>query len=219
MANLRFNYSQLPEGIGAPSAPLPFTFVVDSDAALAAWANVEAEKNYSHVLIKSGTWTSALAVNLTAAGTKAVVGQAGNLLSFTSQYGLKYDALAADDCWIQGVNVALDYRGHGNIQANGFYYCAQLSNCTAMVLGSGYAPGIGFYYCNNIINCMGITGARLGGADGDGGSGAGFYQCRYMLFNKSDSYTNCFMSTGSEYTNAVNDTAAGGWNRIIQLQT
>jgi hypothetical protein len=218
MANLRFNYSQLPEGLGAPSEPLPFTFVVDSDAALAAWATNAAGNDYTQVLIKKGTWTSAQAVNLTTAGTKAVVGQAGSLLSFTSQYGLRYETLAADDCRMQGVNVALDYRGNGSASSYGFAYCAHLSNCTAKVFGSGYAPGFGFYYCNNSIDCMALTGARLGATNNDGEQGSGFYYCRIMLMNASDSYSSCYMhATGT--TDPVADTAAGGWNRIIQLQT
>jgi hypothetical protein len=169
-----------------------FTFVVDSNEALAAWANNTEGNDYSHVLIKAGTWTSDKEVNLTTAGTKVVVGQAGNLLSFTSAYGLKYDGVPSSAAyWMEGVNV--------NVTAtsgNGFYNCTNLTNCSGTGIGTssnGFsnctnltnctgngrdgnltAGGVGFYYCTNLANCTGS-----GSTTGSGGSsyGVGFANC------------------------------------------
>jgi hypothetical protein len=178
-----------------------FTFLVDSDAALAAWATNADGNDYTHVLIKKGTWTSALAVNLTAAGTKVVVGQAGNLLSFTGTRGLTYNTLAGDDCWMQGVNVLLTVSPNFGIA---IYRARNLVNCTSNVIGNDQGASFAFNECQNMIGCKGVHS----------GVGTGFYQCRILLMNAGTGFSGCYMhDTGT--TDPVGDTAAGGWNRVL----
>jgi hypothetical protein len=138
-----------------------FTFVVDSDEALAAWANNAEGNDYSHVLIKSGEWTSSKEVNLTTSGTKVVVGQAGSLLSFTSLRGLAYSGgnpPRTNDYWMNGVNVKVS-----NNASYCFFYCMNLTNCSGSSIGS--SGGYGFYYCYNLTNCTGST-EKIGNSSG-----------------------------------------------------
>jgi hypothetical protein len=186
------------------------TFIVDSDEALAAWANNAEGNDYSHVLIKKGTWSSSKEVNLTTAGTKVVVGQAGSLLNFTSQYGLRYDAVpTTSDYWMLGVNVTVTAAAGTGA---GFQSCTNLTNCTGIATNTNSSSsGIGFGQCNNLMNC---TGSGIGTV-----LSFGFVACRIMMFCKPGSpvssngmYVSCYMNA-SGTTNSVSDTAAGGWNR------
>jgi hypothetical protein len=141
-----------------------FTFVVDSDAALAAWADNTAGNDYTSVLIAPGTFISSKEVNLTACGTKSVVGMPGSLLSFSSRYGLRYETLPkTTEYRMDGVNA---YNSAAN--GYGFHDCANLTNCTGNgTSADGY--GYGFRECANLTNCI---------ANGNGvGNGYGFYGC------------------------------------------
>jgi hypothetical protein len=51
-----------------------FTYLVDSDAALAAWCAATPGNDYTFVQIAQGTWSTSSGVNLTASATKKVVG-------------------------------------------------------------------------------------------------------------------------------------------------
>jgi hypothetical protein len=127
-----------------------YSFIVNSNAALAAWANKTAGNDYTSVLIKKGTWSSAKEVNLTAAGTKVVVGQSGSKLVFTSQYGLRYvNVPTSSEYWMLGVSVELSC----NSQGFGFSSCTNLMNCTGS--GTGITEGYGFFLCTNLTGCTG----------------------------------------------------------------
>ena len=218
-----------------------FTFVVDSDDALAAWANNTAGNNYTSVLIKKGTWTSSKEVNLTTAGTKVVVGQAGSLLSFTSSYGLRYSSTpTTSDYWMMGVSVECTSSGDGFYNCTnltnctgigtygcyhcanltgctgsgtsyGFYSCTNLTNCTGNGRSTSSGYGVGFYNCTNLTNCT-------GNGTGSGYDGYGFNNCRIMMSCKPSGssttgvYYACYMHA-SGTADAVGDTAAGGYNR------
>jgi hypothetical protein len=148
-----------------------FTYIVDSDEALADWANNTAGNDYSHVLIKKGTWTSNKEINLTDAGTKVVVGEAGGLLSFTSVNGLVYNSLpATNDYRMMGVNVVVDNYG------SSFKYCINLTNC----YGSGQMV---FAYCTNLTNCISHTNPY------NQNSMYSFFYCKKL--------TNCYSSNSN----------------------
>jgi hypothetical protein len=141
-------------------AEASYTFIVDSNEALAAWANNEEGNDYSQVLIKKGTWTSDIEVNLTTAGTKVVVGQAGSLLSFTSEYGLKYTTRPTTaEYWMLGVNVAVDIVSENSVKMSyAFSNCTNLTDCN----GDGKSIGFGndsavFIGCTNLTNCNGTS--------------------------------------------------------------
>ncbi len=146
-----------------------YTFVVDSDEKLAAWAGAASGKDYSHVLIKRGTWAMANAdgINLTAAGTITVTGEGGSLIrnvvnSTGSVYGLHYDALPelGQGYGMFGVNVDVE-NTTDDVAANNpifcFANCSNLINCNAS--GRNHSSAInqntvaGFYSCEQLSHC------------------------------------------------------------------
>jgi hypothetical protein len=149
------------------------TFIVDSDAALAAWANNTAGNDYTSVFISAGTFASGTVVNLTNAGTKQVLGAEGSKLVFSfstsSAGGLLYTtAPNGDDFWIK--NLSIETTGVSTQGA--FRRCTNLVNCvgTGVATGEG-SGGYGFSECNNLVNCTGTgvnTGIRMS---------AGFSNC------------------------------------------
>jgi hypothetical protein len=186
-----------------------FTFIIDSNAKLNMWATNAAGNDYSIVLVKAGTYTSNTPVNLTTTQTKIVVGQKGNLLSFTGEHGLLYDALPVNDCWMRGVNVR-SYKGmtaasYINMTVYAYEKCINLDNCTAHADVYGYSTNNsnvfvyarGFDGCANLANCRGEAG---GAANGGAmvaklASGRGFNNCinLFRCFGKGlNSRDTCF---------------------------
>jgi hypothetical protein len=155
--------------VGGGGGISQFTFLVDSNAKLTAWANKTAGNNYAAVLIAPGTWTSSVEVNLTTSGTKVVAGMPGSLLSFTSNYGLRYTTQPkTTDYRMEGVNVDLNTSGG---DAFAYYNCTNLVNCTGTAIGGpGSASGISvFGNCMNLVNCTATatgTSAATGGIRG-----------------------------------------------------
>jgi hypothetical protein len=227
MATVAFTGSYLDLSHTPNIPPTIFTFIVDSDAALAAWANNAAGNDYTSVLIKPGTWTSSKEVNLTNAGTKTVTGMTGSKLFFTSVSGLRYiTAPTSAEYWMTGVNVKLN---HANASYN-FNNCANLTNCT-----SDRNAGINFQTCTNLLNCTSSssTGIAFGysncanlkdtisfcsngfdnctnltSCDGkDGGIGTGY------TFNNCKKMTNCTgMNAFNIFKNCTNLMSCSGIN-------
>jgi hypothetical protein len=185
----------------------PFTFLVDSDAALGAWAANTAGNDYTSVLIAPGTWTSAVEVDLTASGTRVVVGMPGSKLSFTSAYGLRYSSTpTANDYRMEGVNVEA---ANASGDACGFSNGANLTDCTAAV-SSADGSAYGFSGCTGLTGC---TAAAAGTVNGYGFSG-----CKGMRFNEPGGtsttavYNGCYVSLSGGGP-AASDTALGGYNK------
>ena len=161
-----------------------FTYVVDSDQALIDWANNDRNsgQDYTSVLIKRGTWNSTIGVNLTATGTKVVVGEAGSKLVFNNvEKGLYYDTVPTQpDYYMRDVAVEATGTGDGY----GFYNCSNLFNCTGTGTGdgtgdgsgTGTGEGYGFYSCSNLSNCTGTGTGTCTGKSGSG-YGSGFQRC------------------------------------------
>jgi hypothetical protein len=148
-----------------PGVDIPYTFIIDSNEKLAAWAGNVAGNDYSIVLVKSGTWSSSVEVNLTTTGTKIVVGQPGSLLAFSSEYGLKYDALPSEDYMMKDVNVKV-YRSVTSpsvfyFYTYAFHKCINLSNCKVDIYaylkntsgGTAVSRVYGFNECKNLQKC------------------------------------------------------------------
>ena len=169
-----------------------YDLVIDSDAKLAAWA---ASGTWEKVLVKKGTWTLASGgVDLTARGTKLVIGEPGSKLVFSSAVnGLYYTSTpTTKDYRMDGVTV--ETTGTGT--AVGFNNCTNITNCTGTGTGTGTGyGGVGFNNCTNITNCTGtgtctttVNGAGFSGCTnmtnctgtGDGGNGYGFSGCTNM---------------------------------------
>ena len=206
-------YNDAPTTSGATNTAAnceQFTYVVDSDEALADWANNVEGNDYTSVLIRKGTWTSAVGVNLTTAGTKVVVGEADSKLVFNNvEKGLYYtDIPQSPEYYMTGVTVATS-TGSGYGSGTGFYNCSSLTNCkgTGTSEDDEGGAGIGFYNCSNLTNCDGtgigdgagfyrcsnLTNCKGTGTGPGYGSGTGFYSC-YNL-------TNCDGIGTSESTN------------------
>jgi hypothetical protein len=161
-------------GSGGGSGNETFTFVIDSDDALAAWAENTPGGDYSSVYIKSGTWqytkhifgsipgdaeSPVPVIDLNASGTKLVCGEKDSLLSFTVQtnhsgvyaaglFGLGWD------CRIYGAAVEMIPSGSAAFRLSGFSHCNNLINCKASVTGFF---GAGFSHCDNLISCEGFS--------------------------------------------------------------
>ena len=192
------------------SEVLQFDHIVDSDAALAEWANCT-DGSMKNVLVKAGTYTlsSGNYVDLADAGTTYIFGEVGNELSFTNaDFGI-YNPSNDREVRITGLNV----RVIGNNVCKAFCNCNNLINCTGYALynGDSYA----FFNCKKIVNCTASAG---------GGTGYGFYNCDYVSncicnisgTNNSYGYYSCNNLTDC-YASIESATSASGFvqcNRI-----
>jgi len=189
-----------------------FTFVVDSDYALMAWATAAPGNDYSRVLIKAGTWTyndprtsggtwqhPLATIDLSDGRTRSIVGESGSKIVI--------QAMPTDELYLSGIKSATVARNvtigvyfptissnNGSIYASGygFFECTDLiscngsGSCTNIFSSSGY----GFFECTNLINCNGYCGD----ASHRSNTGTGFYRCTNLI--------NC---------NGYGDGAAGAW--------
>ena len=182
-----------------------YTYVIDSDEALANWANNDKSQGqyYTSVLIRKGEWTSTVGVNLTTTGTKVVVGEAGSKLVFNNvEKGLYYDAAPSTaDYYMQGVNVEVTNDAWSGANAYGFYNCINLTNCAGIGTGisGSNANGYGFANCTNLTNCTG-TGIGSSVSDYVRTLGYGFANCTNL--------TNC-TGTGKDAAVASENTLTG----------
>lgn len=173
---------------------MQFTFIVDSNESLSNWANNVSGNDYTSVLIKKGTWTSSVGVNLTTTGTKVVVGEAGSHLVFNKvEKCLFYDEIPSRfDYYMFGVTLSpiLDYAGDGVDGNYGFHNCISLTNCT---VESGILSGVSYIYgfsnCAYLTNCQ----AQLNGTS------YGVKASNVFGFNQCENLTNC-MSSGTGKT-------------------
>lgn len=182
-----------PQGPPGASASFNYTYIVDSDAALAAWITNAAGNDYTHVLIRRGTWSapsvSDSVNNLTAAGTKTVVGESGSKLVFTGYDGMVYDTVpTTPDYYMFGVNVEVTSTAASD-STKAFLNCANLYHCTGVARGSKTSEslGVAFYGCKNLFNCNGNADAYDGWA---------YYECE----NLSDCYGEGFSNSSGGYS-------------------
>jgi len=162
-----------------------FTFIVDSDDALAAWADNAPGNDYSRVLIKAGTWTlSRDLANGTEANPRAFIDISnGRTLSVTGEAGGRIELVhprtsAAHTTGILG-NVrrrwnTLDTPGPGyffqnveiitRISGQGnscFRDCFHLFSCTGLLETSGTGVDCaGFMNCSNLSDCVGASSGQ-----------------------------------------------------------
>lgn len=131
-----------------------FDHIVDSDTALAEWANCT-DGSMKNVLVKSGTYTlSGGYVNLEDAGTTYIFGEVGNKLSFTNaDFGI-YNPSNDREVRITGLNVDVI----GGNASTAFSNCNNLINCTGYALSD--SGSVAFYNCNNLINCTASAGGN-----------------------------------------------------------
>jgi hypothetical protein len=181
-----------------------FTYLVDSDEALAAWANNAAGNDYSSVLIAPGTWTAPQGqyVNLYDAGTKYVAGMPGSKLVFNAAtYGL----YSQGDGWgdvdfesrLDGVTVEADVPG--NNPSYCFYGCNNLNTCRGIITGG---QGTAFGKCFNLTACMGKSTSTSYG-------NMAFSECTRLVECKADVSAGSGQSRGFYYCNGLTLCTAG----------
>lgn len=171
----------IPSGGGSEFVP---TFIVDSDAKLAQWANNDSACDFTKVLIKKGTWKSNIKVyfrtyngrklfcgiNLSETKTKVVVGELGSKLYFSVdetsstpidglgyEYG-DYRTETDKDYFMYGVTV----QSHGSNAYTDtptycFSGCCNLYNCVG-ISENGY-EGSAYSSCYNLQDCYGEISA------------------------------------------------------------
>lgn len=172
-----------------------YTYIVDSNQKLLDWANNVEGNDYTHVLVKRGTWEMSIpdGVNLTNTGTKTVTGEAGNLIKNVCKvegniYVLRHTNLpVTNDCFVRDINVYAEntYSGYnGTTPAYsvgvGFGYIRNLINCTSTGYAIGYATSFGcirgFYSCHNLVSCR----ANPIGGDETKTFHYGFHSCEHL---------------------------------------
>jgi hypothetical protein len=209
-----------------------FTYLVDSDAALAAWVRATPGNDYTFVKIAPGSWSSVLGVNMVASATKKVVGMNNSILNFT-RGGLYYETVPIDpDYYMENVTIVCTGSTYPLLEPIAFTKCINLTNCSGSVYINDFTS-IAFNKCINLTNCS-ASGA---GSPGRGfsectalsyctGSAStvgtmpmnsyAFVECTGMRFNRSltqYSYSNCYVPRGgTEGSPTPAFTAGGGWN-------
>ncbi len=149
-----------------PPIPEPtqdfFTYIVDSNQKLADWANNVSGNDYTSVLIKTGEWGPVQPngrINLTATGTKVIVGQPGNLLVFNDYaFGdfLFYEEIPQDTSNYKIYNVNIKYKKNTSIGTtnSAFSKCVNIEQCSYTVenLLTGQFKMTAFSACENIVD-------------------------------------------------------------------
>lgn len=163
------------------------TFVVDSDAALEAWAENDPGNDYTVVYIKGEMEIQTnYGINLASCGTYGVIGAPGSVIHFyhgdrstlTSINGGNRNSGNYDPTkqFLVNVHITCD-------DEHAFYGCNNMYNCT------GKADS-GFQYCENLVNCKG------------GSQGTGFEYCRFLA-NCSTDNAGCGFGGCENLTNCV----------------
>ena len=204
-SDLPFSGGDYSDGAG------PYTFIIDSDAALAAWADNTPGNDYSRILIKAGTWTLDRSIasgteespnafiDISDGRTLSVVGETGSRIILTNT-----ELLASWVCGIRGRVTGL-FPALNNPGSDFFF-----ENVSVNFIYSGTgSSNSGFLNCSNLSNCTG---------SGSGSNSTGFRNCRTGFGNRNGpasiangTFSNCFMEQNTGST-PWDNTASGGWN-------
>ena len=166
----------------APANINTFTFVVDSNDALEAWANNAPGNDYSRVLIKSGTWTITRNLSggteneplpfldISSGRTRTIIGESNSLLSFVSTgttgdwvCGINSDSPSCIDYFFERVSVEIS----GDTNHAAFRMCSNLISCYGS--GIGNFNNSGFRNCDNLTHCVAYSVGTV--------SNSGFRDC------------------------------------------
>ncbi|MCL2043345.1 MAG: hypothetical protein FWG89_04310 [Treponema sp.] len=201
--------TQLPPG-GGGTGQGEYTFVVDSDDALRAWADNDPGNDYSRVLIKAGVWTlnteittayhddPVAAVDISNGRTLSVTGEDGSKLIFNNTSSNSATRFAGIRGKISGTWPRLINPGRE------FYFDNVSVEVHAYINVDyrEYAWAYGFYNCSNLTNCASIAQSYTGNYD----DAFGFYNCANL--------TNC---TGSGTGGGTSSGVAAGFLRCSNL--
>ena len=166
----------------APAIVNTFTYVIDSNDALEAWANNDPGNDYSRVLIKSGTWTitrnlsggteaAPLAfLDISGGRTRTIIGESNSLISFVSTgatgdwvCGINSDSPSGIDYFFERVSVEIS----GDTNHAAFRMCSNFISCYGS--GIGNFNNSGFRNCDNLTHCVAYSVGTV--------SNSGFRDC------------------------------------------
>jgi len=185
----RPGHTHIPAEAGAaPANSNEYTFVIDSNAALMAWANNAAGNNYSRVLIKAGISSGSWDVNISDGRTLLVVGESGSSLP------INIIGTGDDRQRFHNVTVTLGFNNCNNLTncvgtgsgptGNGFNNCNNLTNCVDTG-GTAHQNANnafnGFNNCNNLVNCVGTGGTGIAIGTGNAHRFNGFANCNNLV--------------------------------------
>ena len=197
-----------------------YTFVVDSDEALAAWATDAPGNDYSRVLIKAGTWTyndprtsggsyeDPLAIiDISNGRTKSVVGESGSKIKISSNATF---IACIKGAATENYSAYVDHGQFRNVTVvNGnkgcfFLNCEHLADCICIFDGIYNSYAVGFVYCTNLTNCTGNAGFN---------NCTNLINCTGVYFNNCTNLANCNGSYGFVYCkNLTNCTGSSRYN-------
>jgi hypothetical protein len=206
-----------------------YSYIVDSNQKLADWANNVAGNDYTSVLIKKGTWTysGVDGINLTATGTKSIIGETGAILSFSistnQKSALFYEAIpTTNDYFIK--NITIKTTRHDNHCLNN---CINIYNSIVLAGNSSVA----FLNCYNIIDCsgsgtyavshcVGMRNVTIYKGSGSIGYQRGLNDCYLVSDCKviddiPNAYYQSYSSPTADATYACANTLNGGWNTTV----
>ena len=177
--------SQLPDfdNGGSVGTFTEYTFIIDSNATLAAWANDTPGNDYSRILIKAGKWTLNTMfvggihniIDIANGRTSVIVGEVGSKIVINNSHvGTTNTTLRGIVGSLNNVmfveNVELEIILNATIATSitmgciGFMNCSNLINCKSTVGFSALtsAPDsnnniVAFHTCNQLTNCTGVS--------------------------------------------------------------
>ena len=141
-----------------------YTFVIDSDAALAAWADDAPGNDYSRILIKAGTWTlnaeltggmlsnPSAAIDISDGRTLSIVGETGSKIIVNSHTASRVHA-AGIKGMATGNYPNINAPEKGRFIRNVAIEMNVSTSVTGMLFFGSYPA---FFACENLINCTGI---------------------------------------------------------------
>ena len=215
-----------------------FTFIIDSDDKLAAWAENAPGNDYSRILVKAGTWNygqslpnNGTLIDISNGRTQSVIGESGSVLHLSASIsqndvscfaikdstGLDYSvfgfvASQKGACSFNNVSIIFSFDCQ-NPNAVGvvFYQCSNLNNCNVELNGTGGAAG--FNFCSDLTSCK---------VDAEVFNG-GFWaccdllncecSCNYNSYNEWPGYCGCTRLTGCKCSGYY----VGGFDNCFNL--
>nr|DAF13302.1 MAG TPA: hypothetical protein [Caudoviricetes sp.] len=181
------------------------TYIVDSAATMTAWANNAAGNDYSSVFIKAGKYTAPSSINLHTTGTKVVIAQVGNEITFGANQGFIYNGQpSSPEFYMMGLNVV----SHGYTGAPAtpgvFNNCINLINCRVYYAADVVPSNITAYAnCKRLVRCFAYVLGR-----GTSAKVFGFFRCNDLLFCES----------WAEVENGGTSAQSNGYNQCTGMQ-
>lgn len=187
-AHRNFNNNLINSLPAMPPDKSAYTYIVDSNETLQAWADNAAGNDYTAVLVKKGSYSISKAIYLSASGTKVVAGMTGSEIIITASRAFTYSSVIPPEEYsnylFAGLKVTLNTTGSApqalmNIpvmyncvidvitvvssKTTGVSGSSRMINCTVSVTRNGTAGTvIGLTNCSDVFGCtVSVTGGTV----------------------------------------------------------